>query len=68
MKLKSPASGKRQGLDNNFDESNSSIKTFRKPSVTNHLSTPQYIAEKWVDRCCYHTIDRALRALVGGDL
>ena len=63
-KRKSPASGKRQGLDNGFDRSNSSIKL----KGMNHQKTLQAIANKWVERRCYDTLDRALRALIGGDL
>ena len=68
MKRKSPASGKRQGLDNDFDDPNSSTYRPEKLKTINHLSTLQDIAVKWVDRRCYPTLDRALRALVIGDL
>ena len=67
MKIKSPASGKRQGLDNDFDESYSSI-TFKKHKEINHIRILKEIGEKWVDRRCYRTLDRALRALIRGDL
>jgi len=36
-----------------------------KPKTINHLKDLQEIADKWVDRGCYGTPDRALRALVG---
>lgn len=64
----SPAPGKGEELDNDFGESNSSTITPKKPKTINHLSTLQEIAVKWVDRRCYPTLDRALRALVIGDL
>ena len=34
----------------------------------NHLKVLQTLAEKWVDRGCYSTPDRALRALIGNEL
>jgi hypothetical protein len=32
------------------------------------LKALEQIANKWVDRRCYSTIDRALRALIAGDV
>jgi len=34
----------------------------------NSLRTLREIADKWVSKGCYATPDRALRALIGGDL
>ena len=34
----------------------------------NSLKTLQEIANKWVARGCYSSSDRALRALIGGEL
>ena len=67
MKLISPASGKRQGLDNDFDELYSSI-SFKKPKEISHIKILKEIGVKWVDRRCYRTLDRALRALIAGDI
>ena len=64
MKRKSPASGKRQGLDNDSHKIDSSTNH----KEISHLKTLQEIADKWVDRGCYGSSDRALRALIGGDL
>ena len=66
-KRKSPASGMRQGLGNNFGESNSSIKR-KIPKGINHLRTLNEIASKWVDKRYYPTLERALRAVVAGDV
>ena len=63
-KKTSRASGKRQELDSGFIRSNSSIKI----KGVNHQKTLKEIANKWVERRCYNTLDRALRALIGGDL
>ena len=61
MKLKTPALWEqRQGLGNDSGESNSSTK----PKSFNHAKTLQAIADKWVNRGCYSTSDRALRALI----
>ena len=68
MKLKSPASDKRQGLDNDFDNSNSSTITHTIPKVIGRLETLSAIATKWVDKGCYETPGRALQALIGGYL
>ena len=38
-----------------------------KPITINCLRAMQEIADRWVDRGCYGTPDRALRALVGGE-
>ncbi len=43
-------------------------KTPKNLSGINHLNALQEIADKWVDRGCYGTPDRALRVLVGGAL
>ncbi len=67
MKLKSPTSGKRQGLDSDFDESYSSINLKISKEIS-HISILKEIADKWVDRGCYRTLDRALRALIAGDI
>ncbi len=64
---KSPASDKRQGLDNDFGESNSST-ILKKSKEISHIAILKEIADKWVDRRCYNTIDRALRALIAGDV
>jgi len=70
MRRTTPAPGYRgKGLDNDFGESrNSSIISNRKLKDFNHLTTLQKIADKWVDRGCYDTPGRALRALIGGEL
>ena len=65
MKIKSPASGK--GLGNNFGESNTSTNS-KKPKEISHIRTLKEIGDKWVDRRYYRTLDRALRALIRGDL
>jgi len=67
MKIKSPASGKRQGLDNDFGESYTSTKS-KKLKEISHIRTLKEIGDKWVDRRYYKTLDRALRALIRGDL
>ncbi len=67
MKLKSPASGKRTGLDFDTCDSNSSTNTKKRKGI-NHLKTLQDISNKWVKMGCYKTPDRALRALIGDQL
>ena len=39
-----------------------------KPITINCLKSLQGIVDKWVDRGCYGTPGRALRALIGGEL
>jgi hypothetical protein len=68
MKLKSPASGKRQGLDNDFGESNSSTLKLKKSKGINHIRILNEIATKWVAKGYYSTSGRALEALIGGRL
>jgi len=59
MKRKSPASGKRQGLDNDFTESNSS---------TNHanLKSLEQLSRKWAARGYYPTPSAAMQVLLEG--
>lgn len=66
-KLKSPASGKRQGLINDFSESKSNIKR-KIPKGIKHLCTPNDMANKWVENRYYTTLGRALQAVVAGDV
>ena len=68
MKLKSPASGKRQGLDYDICKSNSSTKPTKLNTTQNGRKVLEQLASKWVSRGYYKTPDRALRALIGGEL
>ena len=54
--------------DNSTNPTEVKDKTDKNLSGINHLNTLQEIADKWVDRGCYGSSDRALRALVGGEL
>ncbi len=56
------------GTDTSTNPKEVKDKTPRNLSSINHLNTLQEIADKWVYRGCYGSSDRALRALIGGDL
>jgi len=62
-----PAPGTGQRLNLNLGGTDNSInpKNFNN---YNHLKTLQTIAEKWVNHGFYSTPDRALRALIRGEL
>ena len=64
MKRKSPASGKRQGLDNDFDNQNSSTKNHKLHSSHNGKKTLERIARKWTSRGYYPTPSAAMKALM----
>ncbi len=40
----------------------------KKPKEISHIKILKEIGVKWVDRRCYRTLDRALRALIAGDI
>ena len=65
MNEKAPTRGQRLNLNLGGTDNSTSP---RKPKGFNHLRTLREIGEKWVDRRCYRTLDRALRALIRGDL
>jgi len=65
MNEKAPTRGQRLNLEldiQDYTERPKNLKNF------NHLKTLLTIAEKWVDRGCYSTPDRALRVLIRGEL
>jgi len=66
MKLISPASGKRQGLDNDFDDQNSSIKPTTLTISRNGKKTLKQIARKWAARGYYSSPSEAMRVLLEG--
>ena len=57
-----------RGIDTSTNTKEVKDKTLKNPRGINHLNTLQEIADKWVDRGCYGTPDRALRALIRGEL
>ena len=59
MKFISPASGKRQGLDNDFSDSNSSTKL-------PNLKTLEQLSRKWAARGYYPSPSAAMQALMEG--
>jgi hypothetical protein len=61
MKRKSPASGKRQGLDNDFDFSDSHSST----NPTN-LKTLEQLSRKWAARGYYPSPSAAMKVLMEG--
>ena len=65
MKLISPASGKRQGLDNDFDDQDSSTKPTKLTTSRNGNKTLNQIARKWPARGYYSTPSEAMIALLG---
>ena len=65
MKPKSPASGKRQGLDKDFGESNFSTRPTKLPSCRNGHKVLERIARKWASRGYYPTPSAAMQALLG---
>ena len=65
MNEKTPTLGQRLNL--NLRRTDTSTNPHKSKGI-NHLNTLQEIANKWIDRGCYGTPDRALRALVGGEL
>jgi hypothetical protein len=65
---KSPASENRgQEFDNDFSESHF-IKYPTKHTPRNRQQVLEEIANKWVDKRCYPTFERALVALVRGGI
>jgi len=66
MKQKSPASGKRQGLDNDFDEANSSIKPTILTIGCNGKNTPKQIARKRDVHVYCSSPSQAMKALLQG--
>lgn len=62
----SPASGKRQGLDNDFRESNSSTKSRKLNATRNGRKVLKQIARKWATRGYYSTPSEAMRVLLSG--
>ena len=67
MKNLAPAAESEQELNQDREKSQFSKKP-HKPKGISQLKTLQEIADKWVNRGCYGTSGRTLRALVGGDL
>ena len=65
MNEKAPARGQRLNLE--LDPQDRSTNPIKHKGIK-HLRTLREIGEKWVDRRCYRTLDRALRALIRGDL
>ena len=66
MKTKTPASGKRQGLDNNdFCKSDSSTKPNILNTTPNGRRVLERLARKWVSRGYYPTPSAAMRVLLG---
>jgi len=59
---KSPASGKRKGLETMINRPN----FIMIPQGSQRNEVLMQIAAKWVERECYGTVDRALLALIGG--
>jgi len=64
MKLKSPASGKRLGLDNDFSDSNSSTKNHKLHSRHSGKKALERIARKWASRGFYSTPSAAMSVLL----
>ena len=65
MKTKSPASGKRTGLDFNTHTSNSSTKPTNLNTTPNGRRVLERIARKWASRGYYPTPSAAMRVLLG---
>ena len=66
MKRKSPASGKRQGLDNDFDDQNSSTKPTKLTTCRNGKKTLKQIARRWAARGYYSSPSEAMKVLMEG--
>jgi len=62
----SPASGKRQGLDNDFDDQNSSTKPTTRTTSRNGKKTLKQIARKKAARGYYSSPSQAMKALLQG--
>ena len=67
MKNLAPAARGGQRLNLNLGGTDHSI-TQNKAKCFNHLKTLKDISDKWVDKGCYSSSGRALRALIGGEL
>ena len=65
MTQKSPASGKRQGLDKDFDDQDSSTNSHKLHAGHNGKKTLERIARKWTSRGYYPTPSAAMAALLG---
>jgi hypothetical protein len=69
MRIATLAPGDRgKGLDNDFDEPNSSTLKLKKPQGINHLKILEEISIKWLRTGFYDTPDKALSALIRGVL
>lgn len=66
MKLKSPASGKRQGLDFDTHKSNSSTKPTNLNTTRNGRRVLEQLSRKWASRGYYPTPSAAMEALLEG--
>ncbi len=68
MKILAPtAQGGQQRLNLNLGGTDNSTSP-KKPKEISHIKILKEIGVKWVDRRCYRTLDRALRALIAGDI
>lgn len=65
MKTKTPAPGKRTGLDNDSGELNSSTNPTKLNTTRNGKKTLQQIARKWASRGYYPTPSAAMKVLLG---
>ena len=61
-----PAPGMGQGLDNDFDDQNSSTKPTKLTTGCNGKKTLKQIARKWAARGYYSTLSEAMRVLLDG--
>jgi len=67
--LKYSAPAAQSGQELNLDRQKSQFSKFpHKTKGISHVRILNEIAMKWVDKGCYPTFDRALAALVRGDL
>lgn len=68
MRYSAPAAqGGQQRLNLNLGGTDNST-TPKKPKEISHIRILKEIGVKWVDRRCYRTLDRALRALITGEI
>ena len=65
MKTKSPASGKRTGLDDDSQKIDSSTNFHKLTTSLNGNKTLKQIARKWASRGYYSTPSEAMRVLLG---
>ena len=66
MKTKSPASGKRRGLDDDSQKIHSSTNSTKLNTTRNVRKVLNQLARKWASRGYYSTPNEALRVLLEG--